>query len=343
MPGAAVAMGAEPTTRPTPAVARRRRPPPRCPQRGWAYGGPVPDRPLTLMTVHAHPDDEALFTGGVLARYAAEGVRTVLVTCTDGALGDLAAPPGGPETPRVQGREDSTAVARQRRAGLEASCDALGVGHLEVLGYHDSGMAGWPENERPGAFCNVAVPEAALRLADLIDRHRPQVVVTYDADGFYGHPDHIQAHRVTVAAVEATGGTVDKLYFVAIAKSTLAGFADVARAAGMTLPDWVEGEPAFGTDDDLVATFVDCADVVDRKYEALAAHASQADNGFFLAMGSELFGQIFSTESFVRGRDRTWASLPEDDLFAGLAGVGPDQPEAGPVGGPVPGPRRDPR
>ena len=95
---------------------------------------------------------------------------------------------------------------------------------------------------------------------------------------------------------------MDKLYFVAVAKSTIAGFADLARAAGMTLPDWIDGEPAFGTDDDLVATSVDCSAVVDRKYAALAAHASQVDNGFFLDMGPELFGAIFSVESFVRAR-----------------------------------------
>ena len=282
------------------------------------------ERVPTLMAVHAHPDDEALFTGGVLARYAAEGVRTVLVTCTDGALGDLDArrPAGRPGGGRADGSDRAEAVARQRRGELEASCAALGVGHLEVLGYRDSGMAGWPENDAPDAFWNVPVADAAGRVAGLIERYRPQVVLTYGADGFYGHPDHVQAHRATVAAVE-TAGTVDKLYFVAIAKSALAGFADLAREAGMVLPDWVEGEPAFGTDDELVATFVDCSAVVDAKYEALKAHASQVDNAFFLDMGHELFGQIFSIESFVRDSDRSGAPLPEDDLFAGLVRAGP--------------------
>jgi LmbE family N-acetylglucosaminyl deacetylase len=269
------------------------------------------------MAVHAHPDDEALFTGGVLARYGAAGVQTVLVTCTDGALGDLA---GDPE--RGAGAGARPEVADQRRAELEASCAALGVGHLEVLGYHDSGMMGWPQNASPDAFWNVPVARAAERLGALIERYRPQVVVTYDADGFYGHPDHIQAHRATVAAV-STAETVDKLYFVAIPRSALAGFADLARAAGMTLPAWVEGEPALGTDDELVGTFVDCSGVVEAKYRALAAHASQVDNAFFLELGPELFAQIFSVESFVRARDRTGAPLPEDDLFVGLDRQGP--------------------
>jgi LmbE family N-acetylglucosaminyl deacetylase len=276
------------------------------------------DRTPTLMAVHAHPDDEALFTGGVLAHYAELGVQTVVVTCTDGALGDLAGEAG--RRPGAAG--DGAAVGAQRWAELEASCAALGVAHLEGLGFHDSGMMGWAENDAPDAFWNVPVARAADRLAGLIARYRPQVVVTYDADGFYGHPDHIQAHRVTVAAVEGVG-TVDKLYFVAIPRSALAGFADLARDAGMALPGWVEGEPAFGTDDELVATFVDCSGVVDAKYRALAAHASQVDNAFFLDMGPELFGQIFSVESFVRSHDRSGAPLPEDDLFAGLPGVGP--------------------
>ena len=273
--------------------------------------------PLTLMAVHAHPDDEALFTGGILARYAAEGVDTVVVTCTGGELGY------GPDGTAPLGPDhDAAAVAAHRGVELEASCGALGVGHLERLGYQDSGMMGWPQNDDPGAFWNVAVADAADRLAPLLERYRPQVVVTYDADGFYGHPDHIQTHRVTVAAARDSG-VADKVYFVALPKSALAGFADLARGAGLTLPDWVEGDPPFGTDDERVSTYVGCAAVVGAKYEALAAHATQLDNGFFLDMGPELFGQIFAIEAFVRGHDRTGAPTPEDDLFAGLRGTGP--------------------
>src|SRR5580704_4895881 len=155
------------------------------------------ERPLTLMAVHAHPDDEALGTGGILARYADEGVRVVLVTCTNGELGDA---PGGikPEDPA----HDENVVVPLRRAELEASCDVLGVSHLELLGYHDSGMEGWPQNEAPDAFWNTPVEVAAHKLADLMRIYQPQVVVTYDETGFYGHPDHIQAFRVSPAATE---------------------------------------------------------------------------------------------------------------------------------------------
>src|SRR5664279_5150945 len=124
------------------------------------------DRP-TLMAVHAHPDDEATGTGGILARCAAEGMRTVLVTCTDGGCGDG---PGGvkPGEPR----HDPGAVAELRRAELEASCAVLNVGHLELLGYADSGMAGWPQNDAPGSFWSTPVDAAAQRLAALIERYQ---------------------------------------------------------------------------------------------------------------------------------------------------------------------------
>jgi len=150
---------------------------------------------LTLMAVHAHPDDEAIGTGGLLARCAAEGVRTVLITCTNGELGDL---PGGVKPDHEE--HDVAAVVAARREELRRSCDILGVSHLEMLGYHDSGMMGWPQNEHPHAFWHTPVDEAAAKIAALMETYRPQVVVTYDENGFYGHPDHIQANRATLAA-----------------------------------------------------------------------------------------------------------------------------------------------
>ncbi len=264
------------------------------------------------MAVHAHPDDETTGTGGILARYADEGIRTVLVTCTNGELGDG---PGGtkPGTPE----HDEAAVTVLRRAELEASCAILGVSDLELLGYHDSGMMGWPQNEAPGAFWGVDVDEAAARLAALMERYRPQVVVTYDANGFYGHPDHIQAHRVAMAASAATG-IPDKLYYTAVPKSDLATFRAVLAEAGMAPPGEVEEDPDFGTPDELVTTSVDCTGYTDRQFDAMAAHASQADNIFFLRLGTERFGTLFGLERFVRAVDRTAAPTPEDDLFAGL-------------------------
>jgi LmbE family N-acetylglucosaminyl deacetylase len=274
------------------------------------------EHPLTLMVVHAHPDDEASTSGGILAKYAAEGVRTVLVTCTDGACGD------GPDgvKPGEPGH-DIAAVVKKRRAELDESCAILKVNHLEVLEYPDSGMMGWPQNDAPGSFWTTPVPVVAERLAGLIRQYRPDVVVTYDENGFYGHPDHIQAHRVTMAAIALTD-IPSKVYWITIPRSTLADFEQAMRDAGA---EWDEtpdpAEPEMGLPDEEVTTWVDIASFVDQKYDALAAHASQPDNAFFLGMGRETFARIMSTETFVRVHDATKAPVPEDDLFAGLRGV----------------------
>jgi LmbE family N-acetylglucosaminyl deacetylase len=264
------------------------------------------------MVVHAHPDDESLGTGGVLARYADEGIRTVLVTCTNGELGDG---PGGvkPDDPR----HDPAAVAALRREELKASCAVLGVTHLEMLGYHDSGMDGWPQNTAPESFWMMPVGDAVQRVAELMQQYQPQVVVTYDEHGLYGHPDHVRAHRVTMAASDATGVPA-KVYYLAVARSSLAGFADVLRQHGVEPPSALEEDPHFGTPDELITTVVDCAGFTRAKYDSLAAHASQSDNIFFLDLGPELFGELMQHESFVRVRDSTDQPAPEDDLFAGL-------------------------
>ena len=268
---------------------------------------------LTLMAVHAHPDDEASSTGGILARYSAEGIRTVLVTCTNGELGDgnAGAKPG-------DAGHDGVSVVATRRRELEKSCEILGVTDLELLGYPDSGMMGWPQNDAEGCFWKTPVEEAAARLSKLLEIYRPQVVVTYDANGFYGHPDHIQAHRITVAALETTP-IADKLYFPGIPKSGMAEFRDALRGASVELPEIAEDEDwDFGVDDELISAVIDCADYARLKYAALAAHASQMDNAFFLRLGVDLFSKLMGREMFVRAFDRTGAPTPEQDLFAGL-------------------------
>ena len=285
------------------------------------------DRPLTLMAVHAHPDDEATGTGGVLARYASEGVRTVLVTCTDGACGDG---PGGVK-PGEPGH-DPAAVAALRRTELEASCRVLKISDLELLGYGDSGMMGWPQNSAPGSFWSTPVDEAAERLAELMRYYRPDVVVTYDENGFYGHPDHIQAHRITMAAAELTGIPA-KVYWTTAPRSMMAEFGRILaefRADGEvpepdrsgpdeSAPERSEdAQPPIGLPDDQISTWVDVKEFGERKFEALAAHASQGDNIFFLNLGVERFTRLMGVETFVRVHDSTGAAVPESDLFAGL-------------------------
>ncbi|MEY9846453.1 PIG-L family deacetylase [Streptacidiphilus sp. MAP5-3] len=273
------------------------------------------DRPLTLMAVHAHPDDEATGTGGILARYAHEGIRTVLVTCTDGACGDG---PGGVK-PGEPGHEPQ-AVAAMRLQELKASCEVLNVHHLETLGYADSGMMGWPANDAPGSFWQTPVEEGAARLAELLRLYQPDVVVTYDENGFYGHPDHIQANRITTAALAMTEMT-PKVYWTTAPRSMMQKFGEVMREFGADWepePDEAATMPEIGLPDEEITTWVDTTEFGGQKFDALAAHASQGENIFFLKMGKEKFTGLMGVETFVRVQDTTSAPLPENDLFAGL-------------------------
>ena len=273
-------------------------------------GARASDGTLTLMAVHAHPDDEAISTGGILARYSAEGVRTVLVTCTNGEQGDDA---GGVKP--GEGEHDPEEVAGRRIAELRQSVRLLGVSDLELLGYRDSGMDGWAANGDPGVFCNVPLEDAAEKLAALMRRYRPQVVVTYDDNGGYGHPDHIQAHRVTMAAAGSTGIPA-KLYYTAFPKSSFAEMRLRLQEAGLDVEEFgLTGD--FGTPDELVTSVVDVSGYVAQKREALFAHASQAANfGFFTKLPEDIVAAGLSRESF------TWHGAPvgtsEDDLLAGL-------------------------
>lgn len=264
-----------------------------------------------LVCVHAHPDDEALFSGGVMARYAAEGARVVLITCTDGSLGF--APDGtGVEDPG----HDRATVAAARRDELAASAALLGVSRLVQLGHQDSGMQGWPQNDLPTSFVNQPLEMVAAQVGAVLAEERPQVVVTYDANGFYGHPDHVHAHRATMQAV-ASSGSVRRVYFPAIPQTLLEGFLDLARDAGLVLPEWLDA-PDWGAPDGLVQTEVDCTAWVRAKHEALAAHATQIDNADLVGLPDELFDAVFGVERFIRGLDRTGTSLPETDLYEGI-------------------------
>ncbi|MBA9004789.1 PIG-L family deacetylase [Thermomonospora cellulosilytica] len=271
------------------------------------------ERELTLMAVHAHPDDEVLGTGGVLARHAEEGIRTVLVTCTNGEQGDG---PGGVK-PGEPGH-DEEAVRRRRLAELRDSAVHLDIGHVELLGYRDSGMEGWEANHAPDAFANVPVDEAARRLAGLMERYRPQVVVTYDERGGYGHPDHIQAHRITMAAAELTG-IPDKLYYTAVPREGVREMFAQARELGIDLGGDEELPDDFGVPADQITTTVDVGAYADRKRKALQAHASQGDSIFLLRLPEEVQLLVFGTEHFIRHpTSRVQPPTPETDLFAGL-------------------------
>ncbi len=272
-------------------------------------------QPLTLMAVHAHPDDEASSTGGVLAKYSDQGVRTIVVTCTNGEFGD-----GPAGTKPGEDGHDTADVAQIRLAELREACKHLGVTELELLGYHDSGMPDWQYRHSPEAFCNVPLDVVAGRIGALIEQYRPQVVIGYDPDGAYQHPDHVHAARAAIAAVEVTGVPA-KLYQSAMRRSSWRAVFDALREAGEDVPEWEmteEEERAVAESEARITTEVDIRPVLDRKRAALLAHASQIEDSWFSKIPPHVVEAAFGSETFVRVRDDTGAPVPETDLFAGL-------------------------
>jgi len=281
---------------------------------------------LTFLAVHAHPDDEASSTGGLYRLLADQGVRTVLVTCTNGECGD-ALDGAKPDADHHDGDE----VAKIRAVELDNAVKILGIDRLVRLGYRDSGMKGWPQNDDPESFWATPVDEAAKRLAEVLLEERPQVVMTYNAYGFYGHPDHIQAHRVTMAALELLDYE-PTLYFNAIPDSVMAIMsarweqeerekraADEAKGVVRTLEPEVSEEDRvqMGTPDELVDVAVDVSSVNDAKFDALAAHHSQIAESFWMKMGRDQFKEAMRTEWFVRVTNPLDVSGPSNDIFVG--------------------------
>jgi LmbE family N-acetylglucosaminyl deacetylase len=272
----------------------------------------------TLMAVHAHPDDEGIQTGGVFALAAERGIQTVLVTCTNGEMGDS---PDGLKPESVG--HDTVTTSELRLRELRQACEALRIDRLELLGYRDSGMMGWPQNDDPSSFWRTPLAEATARVAELMARYRPDVVVTYDANGLYGHPDHIQAHRATIAAAERTG-IPKKVYEIAFPLSMMKAFEERRRQAGDQRPLGEVAERAgadapFGTPDELITTTVDVSSMWPAKRAAIYAHHSQMANFEFLQVDEELIKVGFGTEHFVRRSDTTGAPVPESDLFEGIS------------------------
>ncbi len=233
------------------------------------------------MLVHAHPDDESIGTGATMAKYAAEGAHVTLVTCTLGEEGEIIPP----ELRHLAAdREDR--LGAHRIGELAAACAALGVTDRRFLGgagrWRDSGMMGVASNDHPRAFWRADVEEAAGELVRVIREVRPQVLVTYDENGFYGHPDHIQAHRVAWRAFalaadpgfgEGEPWRIAKFYQTAVPKSVMARSDENLRLAGS--PFEVGDPPDFGCADDDVTTEIDARPYLPAKIAALRAHATQ--------------------------------------------------------------------
>jgi len=258
----------------------------------------------TLVTFHAHPDDESIATGGVMAKAAEEGHRVVLAVATRGEHGEVA-----------DGFLDPGEELGQRRVQETLACaEVLGVARVEFLGYVDSGMVGTPENDLPGSFWQADVEEAAGRLAAILTEEKADVLTVYDENGNYGHPDHIQVHRVGVRAAELAG--TPRVYMSTINRNHVARSFQLAAEAGVDLPRDIEiGE--LGVSEDRITTTVDVRPWLARKRAGMVAHASQiAETSFFLTLDPTMFESAFGQEWFIRCD--AGPGLVEIDLFDGI-------------------------
>lgn len=257
-----------------------------------------------------------------MARYSDDGAHVCLVTCTNGELGEIADVPdlGPPERLRER-------LGEIRGQELLEACDQLGDIDVRLLGYHDSGMDGEPSNDDPKAFVRQDLEEIAGRIAEILAEVRPQVLITYNAFGFYGHPDHIRAHEAALRAVELAAGAerahrVQKVYFNAIPRSWLDGSRDLAREAGWEPDEFVSQEEMerIATDDELIGARIDVAAYVDRKFGALEAHRTQlGTTEGFLSIPQDVRGLVMGTEHYVLAE--TVLPRPEaieTDLFEGV-------------------------
>ena len=282
----------------------------------------------SLLLVHAHPDDESIGTGATMAKYAAEGARVTLVTCTLGELGEIIPPDLHHLLPDELGQH--------RVVELDRACAALGVADHRFLGgegrYRDSGMMGMPDNDDPRCFWQADLDEAAGELLGVIREVQPQVLVTYDDNGFYGHPDHIQAHRVAWRAFELAAGAVAKFYATAVPRSVLAAGIEAIRGrepsgnapgeADFTQVDSVDDLP-FGVPDEVVTTEIDATAYLGQKIAAMRAHATQiaVDSPFFTfsdGVGQRAFGREYYTLLAGPRGPGSGSYDRESDLFAAI-------------------------
>jgi LmbE family N-acetylglucosaminyl deacetylase len=283
------------------------------------------DEPLTLMAVLAHPDDE-VWTAATLARYGDQGFRTILVTATLGEEGEIRDPDLDPEEVRER-------LGEIREAELRRSAEIIGISQLYILGYRDSGMAGTSANEDARNFHNADHHDAVGRLVRIIRQERPQVIVTDNERGTYGHPDHLATNRTTVAAFDAAGDPTQypdellgpwqpqKLYYAAFARSDFLRMRELMREHEIS---WGDGEDSeewleFTVPDELVTTRIDVLPYRSRVRDAMRAHRTQiSPDDFWLNLPEELAATIQGSDAFTRARSLVEAPVPEDDLFAGL-------------------------
>jgi len=288
----------------------------------------VRTEPLRLMAVHAHPDDESSKGAASMAKYAAEGVDVLVVTCTGGERGDLLNPHYPPVTGGVEG------MRAIRRAEMAAAAAALGV-RQHWLGFVDSGL---PEGDPlpplpPGCFALTPLEDASAPLVQAIREFRPHVITTYDPSGGYPHPDHVMTHRVSVEAFEAAGNPeryrdrgepwqTPKLYYNhGFSMVRMAAVHEALLAAGRESPfgDWIGSRQAREIPERTVTTQIACSAWFPARDNALRAHATQIDpDGFFFAIPRAIEAKTWPFEDYELAVSHVPTTLPEDDLFAGI-------------------------
>lgn len=277
---------------------------------------------LSLMCVHAHPDDETFGTGGTLAKYADEHVMTSLIVATRGEVGEI-------NDPALRIPSHQT-LADVRTKELSLATSVLKVNFVNFLGYRDSGMAGTGDNLHNRAFANADMDEACRRLVLNIRKLKPQVLVTYDANGGYGHPDHIMANRVTHASFELAGDPEaywddgeepwqpKKLYHIAMSRTNFKRARDLMVAAGIEVPFQGRDMDSFGTPDEAITARLDVSQYVGLKRKALSCHRSQIAGAKWLQAPDDIIQVAFGEECFTRVISLVDAPDHETDLFTGV-------------------------
>jgi mycothiol S-conjugate amidase len=286
----------------------------------------MPDEPLCLLTVHAHPDDESSKGAGTVAKYTAQGVRTVLVCCTGGEAGDILNPAMDNEDVRAN-------LHAVRMSELDRATAIIGYTDVELLGYKDSGMPDTPFNEDPACFAKADLDEAVGRLVAVIRKTKPQVIITYgDDQQGYPHPDHLRVHDITLPAFEKAGDASAypeagppwqplKLYYSAWSRQRMIAMHEKFLELGMESPfgeRWVNRP----SQDERITTKIDVSDFMDARREALLAHATQIDptSPFWFGLPPEVSKTVYPIEDYVRALSHVPMdeSEIEDDLFAGV-------------------------
>lgn len=280
--------------------------------------------PLSLLSVHAHPDDESSKGAGTVAKYHAEGVHTALVCCTGGEAGDIL----NPAMDREEVRADLAAV---RRRELDAAAAIIGYDEVVMLGYRDSGMPDSEANKHPDCFANADLDEAVGRLVAVIRRTRPQVVLTYgDEQGGYPHPDHLRVHEITGPAVERAGDAawypdagepwqVAKVYYSVWSRRRIelmhAKFLELDLESPYS-PEWFERP----WQDDRITTMIDIEGFADVRLDALLAHATQIDpaSPFWFGLPREVATSVHPYDDYILATSSVAIEAPESDLFAGV-------------------------